>query len=76
MFTWTDSYYQIWQKERYGNVLGSDGLLHDQSETHHMVDDEVVMFIPDELENGQRDAEAFAGRMDQHFELLLLNDCY
>lgn len=70
------SYYRIWQQERYGNVVAPDGQLHDISDTHHMVDDEAVMFIPEELENGQREAEVFAGRLDQHFELMLLNDCY
>lgn len=76
MSTRTESYYQVWQNKRYGNVIGPNGLLQQMSETHHMVDDEFLLMIPEEFENGHSATDEFAGKMDQHFELLLLNDCY
>lgn len=71
----TESYYHIWQNKRYGNVIGPNGTLHQLSETHHMVDDEIVLIVPEEFENGQREADEFAGKMDDYFQNTL-NDCY
>lgn len=68
------SYIQ-WQIEKHGNYVGADGLLHNSADTHHMVDDDPILFVPVVFEDKISEQEAFSRKLDQMHELFLIEGC-
>lgn len=53
--------YQLWQLSHYNNILTDDGILPIASQQ-------------EELENGSQSAEDMAAKVNNHYELQLIND--